>query len=147
MKIFELYRLPESPTGVWGVFYDAQNMDYFCVTGERHWKDNKKNESCIPPGEYIATLLKNAFHGRDVYRLENVPNRTDILIHRGAFPTQDSLGCILVGESFEDAQNVKTGKVEDAILDAPHALEEFMQRASGDAQIKIVIKNWPALAA
>jgi hypothetical protein len=64
-------------------------------TLERPWLENVSDISCIPVGTYKCTLDNNKKLG-DVYRVENVADRSGILIHVGNYVT-DSHGCILVG--------------------------------------------------
>ena len=75
--------------------------EFICYTLENAWKDNERRVSCIPEGVYPLTSKE---YGRywEKYKplsipiLEDVPNRSQILIHPGNFP-KDTLGCILVG--------------------------------------------------
>ena len=71
-----------------------------CKTLELPWKNNIRQKSCIPTGDYkiiprTSTKFKKHFH------VTNVPNRDYILIHSGNYNT-DILGCILVGADFVD---------------------------------------------
>ena len=76
-------------------------------TLERPWKDNKKNFSCIPAGEYICK--KSMYYGGDglggkkadypAYEILDVPNRTHIKIHKGNY-VRDVSGCIILGTTY-----------------------------------------------
>jgi hypothetical protein len=66
-----------------------------CRTLEEPWRDNQPKVSCIPPGVYKCAP-HNGFHFRDVWKVENVPGRSAILIHAGN-TLDDTEGCILVG--------------------------------------------------
>ena len=83
---------------------DQGTLGYFIAEGfqariiELPWKDNQRNVSCIPDGKY-GLVKHNGTIFKNVFRLENVPNRTAILIHKGN-TTADIQGCILVGTSF-----------------------------------------------
>lgn len=66
---------------------------------EPPWKENKRNESCIPEGTYEAVLYDSPSKGI-VYLLKDVPDRSMIEIHKGNF-NKDSTGCILVGSGFQ----------------------------------------------
>jgi hypothetical protein len=71
-------------------------------TLEEPWKLNKKGISCIPKGTYKVTPHNWAGHPRfrfnRVWHINDVPNRSSILIHTGN-TTADIEGCILVGMS------------------------------------------------
>lgn len=63
---------------------------------------NQQDISCIPNGVYKArkyTSKAKGTTGGKTLVIENVPNRTGILFHIGNYP-EDSLGCILLGDSF-----------------------------------------------
>ena len=73
---------------------------FSCKTLELPWKDNQQNVSCIPVGDYevkrrVSQKFKEHFH------IQDVPNRTWILIHAGNYYTQIQ-GCVLVGAGFSD---------------------------------------------
>jgi hypothetical protein len=71
---------------------------FFCFTLEPTCRDKKSEHPAIPAKRYlINTQYSNRF-GRQMPHIANVPDRTDILIHWGNFPT-DTEGCILVGET------------------------------------------------
>jgi|GEM_PF-1624888 hypothetical protein len=65
---------------------------------ERPWKDNLCNESCIPAGEYVASFLSQSSSGKhkNIYQLQAVPNRSNILIHTGNV-VEHSRGCLIIG--------------------------------------------------
>lgn len=83
---------------------------YFCDTLEDKNRDVNKNgkfdngeskvygETCIPFGTYKIVVNMSPKFGRELPRLLDVPSFTSILIHRGN-TTEDSSGCILVGEN------------------------------------------------
>jgi hypothetical protein len=73
--------------------------DFHCFTLELPWRENNKNISCIPPGEYEATKYDSPKHG-DVILLLEVDGRDMIEIHSGNY-TRQILGCILVGDSIK----------------------------------------------
>ena len=88
-------------------------------TLELPYRDNQKNISCIPEGEYILRPHKSGTLGKcfkvysldendkdnipitgdTLYKLKEVPNRSGILIHRGC-ELKDTRGCILIGKRF-----------------------------------------------
>lgn len=94
---YRLARVAETDRGVFGVLLDPAGFP-LCVTLENEWKGNARNISCIPDGRY-RVVKHNGAKYRDVWRLEDVPGRTAILIHAGN-TVKDTEGCILVGRSF-----------------------------------------------
>jgi hypothetical protein len=56
----------------------------------------ERDAVAIPAGTYPARLYNSPKEGREVVRLVNVPDRTDIEIHVGNYG-HDTLGCILIG--------------------------------------------------
>lgn len=71
-----------------------------CKTLELAWKNNQKNISCIPKGLYKVIPHYSGKFGR-VYWLQDVENRSYIYFHVGNY-YKDTLGCILVGDSYSD---------------------------------------------
>lgn len=78
-----------------------------CFVLELPWKNNRVNVSCIPEGVYKAKKRMSPGKGYLVIEYLNIPNRTFIQIHRGAF-TRHSQGCQLVGKgiSFIDGDTI-----------------------------------------
>lgn len=70
-------------------------------TLELPWRENQRNISCIPEGEY--PLRKRQFYrgGYDTYLIEKVPNRSYILFHAANW-VAELQGCIAVGRSLSD---------------------------------------------
>ena len=82
------------------------NLDgVICYTLENPWLDNKRNVSCIPEGEYECMPYSSAKYP-NVWELQNVKDRSKILIHAGNFE-EDTRGCILVGKSITDYNGKK----------------------------------------
>ena|SRR3990167_978716 len=125
MKILVLKRMSMTPDGTYGVMLDEGKIP-FCVTLELPWKDNKPEVSCIPKGEYQIKKIISPKYG-NVFQVMNVPNRSNILIHKGNFTT-DVLGCILLGEYFEQILNPKADKVVTSVLSSGAAYNEFFNK-------------------
>jgi len=79
---------------------DEGNKLFSCKTLELPWLDNKRNESCIPLGDYKVAPRQSARYNKH-YHIQDVPGRSFVLIHIGNFNTQTK-GCILVGEKLAD---------------------------------------------
>ena len=107
-----LYRHTSIVDGTFGLLV-ADNKS-IAVTCEDPWLDNKPFESCIPAGSYTAFNHGSLKFG-NVWKLANVPNRTDILIHQGN-TKKDTTGCILVGSRYGTLLGRR------AILDSKKAL-------------------------
>ncbi len=73
---------------------------FTCKTLELPDLNNQKRISCIPKGEYWVSK-RTTDSLKDHFYIENVPNRSWILIHAGNKYTE-ILGCILVGDQFAD---------------------------------------------
>jgi hypothetical protein len=109
-----------------GFMSDFVTLGHLKADGQNHvpihtlelpWKNNRREVSCIPTGVYRC-VPHNGTLFKDVYRLEDVPNRTAILIHTGN-TVLDIRGCILIG--------LNTGRMQDrpAVIESRDALRKF----------------------
>ena len=106
-----------------------------CDTLENPWKDNQRNISCIPEGEYKVRLrLARESATRDYLHLlvQDVPDRDWILFHRGN-SAKDTSGCILVG----------LGSQQDFVQNSTLAMDLLMKEIInlGGKNINLIIKN------
>jgi hypothetical protein len=111
------------------------NGENFCDTLENPWLDNQRNISCIPEGQYKVRLrLARESATRDYLHLlvQDVPNRSYILFHRGN-TAKDTSGCILVGNGR------KQDIVENSRLAMDLVLKEILNL--GGENINLIIKN------
>lgn len=92
-----LIRVEESNQGTFGVLVICSQA--FCVCLEPPSLLNKREESCIPYGQYLCKRVVSPRYGI-TFEITNVPNRTHILFHTGNFKA-DTTGCILLGQSFD----------------------------------------------
>lgn len=84
------------PSKTFGLLFDDEIS---LVTLERPWLNNRVNVSCIPEGVYYVNRDKE---GRfKYYEVSEVEGRSGIEFHAGNF-VEHSMGCILVGERFND---------------------------------------------
>ena len=70
-----------------------------CVTLEDGWKDNQRNISCIPEGDYILDLEHISPKYGNVPLIVDVPDRDNCLFHWGN-TKKHTQGCVLTGASF-----------------------------------------------
>lgn len=111
------------------------NGELFCDTLENPWKNNQRNISCIPDGEYDVRLrLPRESATRDYIHLlvKEVPNRDWILFHRGN-TAKDTSGCIVVGKGSEH------NAVQNSRLAMDLLIKEIINLGGED--IKLIIKN------
>lgn len=76
---------------------------YKCKTLEKSYKQNRREISSIPKGEYNLQKRWSPRFGEH-YHVLNVKDRTLILIHAFNYETQ-SKGCIGVGDNLKDINN------------------------------------------
>jgi len=99
----------------------SMNGQFLCYTLEEQWRNNApadyygETESCIPEGVY--RVVRHGWEPEEkvkfkkVWRLEDVKNRSGILIHAGN-TTKETEGCILVGMTVVTGG---IGKSQDAL--------------------------------
>ena len=105
--------------------YDDGELILMLRTIELPWVNNEPRVSCIPAGKYVAKVHHSPRFGWSLW-LQDVPNRSEILIHTANFVRQ-LLGCIAPGLYHKDIDN-------DGIIDVV---------SSGDAMkiLEIYLKN------
>ena len=108
MRTLTLYRFRSSDEGTLGAILD-EAWEPIVLTIELPWVDNKRNLSCIPPGEYNVDYLPRSGSGKynKTYWIRGVPSRSQVLIHSGNWAGSikkgyrtHSNGCPLVGTRF-----------------------------------------------
>lgn len=112
-------------------------IEFECHTLELAWKDNKKNESCIPTGTYTMKRRFSDKYGQHWHILD-VPNRDMILIHYGNFAApnkSDTKGCILVGMGLADING--DGYLD--VTESKYAMEKIDDVLKGD-EYKLTIQ-------
>uniref|UniRef100_A0A6H1ZZH4 DUF5675 domain-containing protein n=1 Tax=viral metagenome TaxID=1070528 RepID=A0A6H1ZZH4_9ZZZZ len=104
MNFVILNRYKTSKFGTFGRVYVLTSNIFRCFSLEPPWRGNQSNISCIPKGEYQVEFSYSPHFGH-VYRVLNVPNRFNILIHSGNYGgdrslglISDTYGCILLGK-------------------------------------------------
>jgi hypothetical protein len=102
---------------------------------ELPWLNNQRRISCIPLGTYKCKQHRSPKFGRTLW-LQDVPNRSEILIHSGNYHTQ-ILGCILIGKDLKDIN-------KDGYLDVTRsrvAMKELMDSLKDIDGIMLEIVN------
>jgi hypothetical protein len=114
------------------------NAEFIAHTLELAWRDNERSISCIPAGEYGCRVrLARESATRDYVHLlvEDVPNRSYILFHRGNYPS-DSRGCILTGtHRAQSSDKILESKVAHSYL------MDYILSNELSEEIKLIIKN------
>lgn len=128
MKTLTLTRLIHTAHGIIG------RMGEF-YTLERRDLDNQPNISCITAGTYRAYRSFYNRGGYECFELENVPGRSEILIHIGN-TEDDSAGCILVGSG------VGVINSKNAVTASRVAFDAFMASLEGKDEFTLEIKEW-----
>lgn len=83
-------------------------------TGELPWIRNQRRVSCIPNGTYQCHMAYSPKFDRELWHVDDVFNRTDVLIHVGNYCgdvasglATDTQGCILVGTAHAVVGDVR----------------------------------------
>jgi len=89
---------------------DGGKIIFSCKGLEPPDKGNAHNISCIPEAVYsVSKEVTSKGHEYPHFRVANVKDRAGILWHSGNY-FKDTLGCLLVGDSFGDRN-------KDGVLD------------------------------
>lgn len=137
MLTYRLVRLSSDDAGTFGQILDAENA-LVCVTLELPWRDNVHDESCIPPGTYTARRYHSPKHRYDLFKLDDVPGRSDIELHIGNV-VHDSLGCVLLGS------NLGTVNGQPGITGSAAAFRRFMDRMTGVETFTLTVTDPPTI--
>lgn len=128
MKNVEIVRDPSTPLGTFG---KLTTMMFSCYTLELADHGNEVGKSRIPAGIYLCELKDSPKFGK-CYEIKAVPNRTDILIHRGNFAADDGHGkhdvdgCVLLGNAIGEIGGQR------ALLASKDAVARFQAEMDGE---------------
>lgn len=100
VELKRIYKCDKQVLGIMTLFDDLSFPYYEVRTLELPDKENQKEISCIPCGEY-EVVKRYSEKYKDHFHILNVPNRDYILIHNANFVRQLK-GCIAVGFSHSD---------------------------------------------
>lgn len=101
------------------------------VTLELPWLRNEQKRSCIPLGNYEVIPWQSPTKGL-CFKVMNVPDREDILIHILNWPHQ-TMGCIGVGREFKDIDKDKKLDITESTI----ALRELLKKAANGFELTI----------
>lgn len=115
-----------------------RNKMFEFETVERPWANNAPYVSCIPEGSYV--LLQRTFYraGYETLELQDVPDRSHILIHKGNTPA-DVQGCIALGDRRGTLENLW------AVLGSGIAFDRFWKHIQSEAWKSMRIEICSAL--
>lgn len=111
---------------------DGDESTIVAQTLELPWKDNQPDVSCIPAGTYECVLKFSPEHNMNLYWITGVPNRADVEIHIGNFPS-NTKGCVLLGDTRE----------ADAIDNSGDAFHRFMAAMNGAPSFTLTVADLP----
>lgn len=123
MNTYLLLRETTTYQGTFGILTINGNL---FDTGELPWRNNAVGISHIPVGTYQCDWIFSPHFNRNLYHIQNVPNRSDCLIHMGNWCgdvskglKSDVEGCIILG--------LDEGNLEGqwAVLESGLALAKF----------------------
>ena len=132
MRQLKLIRIAFIPDGTFGILFDYDNS-IICLTLEREWKNNEKNISCIPRGEYVCQRIESPKFGF-TFEVLNVPGRSHILFHSGNIE-DDTHGCIITGK------RIRMFKNKIAVLLSRIAFKRFMKILNPDDWFELEVRD------
>lgn len=128
-----LKRGPSTDQGTFGVLTFGNDVVHSL---ELPWRDNMRQKSCIPVGQYVCALVKSPRFG-SVYGIQNVPGRSHVLIHSANLAgdvdkgwTTQLHGCISLHMRSGVMRN-KAGVMQQAGLVSKPAVSRLMEWADG----------------
>lgn len=129
--ILDVVRFAYTPFGTFSSMAVGPLKLFTC---EDPWKNNERDVSCIPIGEYAMRWYQSDKFGR-VPLLLGVPERDDILIHVGN-TIADTRGCILPGLEF--------GPVTDrlGVWQSSNAMDALRDYLGYSERMSIRIRNY-----
>ena len=115
-----------------GFVLDNDFINFEFKTLELAWKNNQKQISCVPIGDYKVKKRWSKKFGNHFHILD-VPNRSYILIHCANFYTQ-LRGCVAVGDDL----SYINGDNEIDVVNSTKTLKELLKMMPNDFNLKIV---------
>lgn len=132
MKPIRLTRFAYLPWATLGkICHPELRLSWYTL--ELPWNDNIPRISCIPEGTYeVKPDQEGRFTGFP--ELQNVPNRTEIIIHPANWTSQLE-GCIALGKRFE------AGLGGTAVWESNVAHKEFIDTFGTEFTLEITVKR------
>ena len=134
----EIHRQKHLDKQTLGYLYIVDENDeilFSCDTLELPWKENKKNISCVPLGNYKCVLEYSARFKKDLWELKKVPNRSECKFHSANYFYQLN-GCIALGNGYDDIDNDNWTDV----LNSKDTMKEFHELLIGLTEINLHIE-------
>jgi len=130
--LIERYPSSEHQTIGNGFVLDNDFINFEFKTLELAWKNNQKQISCVPIGDYKVKKRWSKKFGNHFHILD-VPNRSYILIHCANFYTQ-LRGCVAVGDDL----SYINGDNEIDVVNSTKTLKELLKMMPNNFNLKIV---------
>lgn len=139
MRIYVI-RATENSDTTFGVFAKEDGTAFACSM-ELKWKNNAKNISRIPPGEYVIRRFVSPKFKIETFRIFGVPDRDYCLVHPANVVTELE-GCIAIGNSF-DYVAPKGKTADDGLGNSREEFEEFMKLMTGVNEATLIVIDPP----
>ena len=136
VRLQRLWMDKNQTTGVLTVIDGKGQPIFAALCIERGDRNNQKNVSHVPDGNYPLALEYSPRFGKDLYELKNVPGRSECKIHASNYWNQLN-GCIAPGIKLKDLN--RDGYYD--VTDSKRALEAFERALRGTRKTTIEILN------
>jgi len=121
IELKRFYRDKDRCLGVWTM----DELEWPLFTLEPSWKENKKDESCIPEGVYSLEPYYSPENG-GCFEIKDVPERTLIRVHIANW-VRDTDGCICIGKVIDVGREGGMTKKELGVFDSQNAMKELLE--------------------
>lgn len=118
------------------VLGDEGKPIFTAISLERGWRDNQRNVSCVPLGEYLLVLEYSPRFKQNLWELKEVPNRSECKFHAANYWRQLN-GCIALGLKLVDID----GDGYNDVTNSRYAMDAFHEAMGDDTTAMLVIKD------
>ncbi len=118
------------------IYNEEGKPAFSCVSLERGWRDNQRNISCVPEGEYKVVLEWSPKFKQNLWELKGVPNRSECKFHAANYWYQLN-GCIALGQKIKDINGDGYNDVTSSRL----TMKQFHSTLSGLKEVTLEIKT------